>query len=132
MSITQKRRVEVELERAGWRVAVRETPTSDLWWWIDELWEIESEWSPRGARAFVTFLVDPQGPIFRRAGEHVMAVAITQHRPQNPGEASPEVYLRPRWERNVKELAAQIEALRSSRSEGAGQQGDEADKVRDG
>ena len=122
MSATQKRQVEAELERAGWRVAARDVPTSDPWW-IDELWEIESEWSPRGARAFVTFLVDPQGPVDRKAGEYVHAVAITRHRPQIEAEAGPKVFLRPRWEsRNVQELVTHIEALRASPTEGAGQQ----------
>jgi hypothetical protein len=132
VSAAQKRQVEAELEHAGWRVAMREVPTNDAWW-IDELWVIESAWSPQGARAFVTFLVDPQAVSERQHGERVWAVAITRHRPPTPAEAKPHVPLRPRWEtRNLKELRALVGALRSSRPEGAGQQSVEADKARDG
>jgi hypothetical protein len=133
MSLAQKRQIEGELERAGWRIAARETPTGDPWW-VDELWEIESEWSPRGQRAVVTFLVDPQAPSERKSGEHVGAVAMTRERPHTAADARPEVPLGPRWEsRKIKELIPHIEALRTNSSlERAGQQHVEADKAREG
>ena len=113
MSASQKRDVEAELAKAGWRVVVREMPVTDPWW-IDEQWQLESEWSPRTAHAFVTFLVDPQASQTRKRGEEVWAVAITRLRPKSAAEATPVVPLGPRWEnRNLKELERHVHALRT-------------------
>ena len=131
MSASQKRDVEAELAKAGWRVVAREMPATDPWW-IDEQWRLESDWSPRTAQAFVTFLVDPQASQTRKSGEEVWAVAITLLRPKSDAEAKPVVPLGPRWEsRNLKELERHIHALRTSNPDDAGQQQDEADEARD-
>src|SRR5688500_9571812 len=97
MSVSQKRQIASALERAGWRVAVRESPTEQ--WWLDELWELESEWSPRGVTAFVSFLVDPAVVSDRKPGKHVWAVALTRERPVDRLAARPAVPLGPRWEK---------------------------------
>src|SRR5262249_36559732 len=112
-------------------IAEREIPAADPWW-IDELWEINSEWSPRGQRAFVTFLVDPQAPPHRRSGDNVWAVAITRDRPSAVADARPQIPLGPRWEsRSIPQVVVQIEALRETIPGRAGQQQVEADKARE-
>ena len=59
--ITQRNRIFELLPRYGWEVKNVEdhlrNPTGEDWF-IDELWEIESVWSPNGLRVWVTFVVD--------------------------------------------------------------------------
>lgn len=51
-------------------------------WWADEIWRLESAWSPVGARAYVTFLVDPQSSTRnRKKGQDVWAVKASPVRP---------------------------------------------------
>jgi hypothetical protein len=121
MSASQKRQVEALLEDCGWRVSSRDVAPGE--WWVDERWVLESNWSPRGAVAHASFLVDPQAVTDRRPGEHVWAVAVTRQRPSERLEATPVVPLRPHWERrNLDELRRHIEALREERSSSAGEQ----------
>lgn len=62
----------------GWRVARIE---EDLDWWADEMWQLESVWSPVGSRAYVTFLVDPQFEGARKKGDAVWAVMASLFKP---------------------------------------------------
>jgi hypothetical protein len=47
------------------------------------MWLLESKWPPVGARAYLTFLVDPQTPDFksRKRGQDVWAVKLSAERP---------------------------------------------------
>jgi len=54
---TQRAELLSQLSENGWRIASIE---QNLEWWADEMWLIESTWSPVGSNAYVTFLVDPQ------------------------------------------------------------------------
>jgi hypothetical protein len=53
----QQRELENLLDRHGWQVIHREH--TELEWWQGEVWTLESQWSPRGFRLYLTFLVDP-------------------------------------------------------------------------
>lgn len=66
------------LPEHGWRLAMIE---EDLEWWADEMWLLESVWSPVGSRAYVTFLVDPQFDGSRKKGEAVWAVMASLFKP---------------------------------------------------
>ena len=69
-----------QLSEHGWRVAsVKEI----LEWWADEMWFLESEWSPVGSPAYVTFLVDPQFDGSRKKGEAVWAVMASPAKPMS-------------------------------------------------
>jgi hypothetical protein len=74
-------RVEIEslLAEHGWNIAGVEDQA--LEWWADEIWVLESAWSPVGAQAYVTFLVDPQSPPNRKKGQDVWAVKASAVRP---------------------------------------------------
>lgn len=69
-----------QLPKYGWSVAGIE---EELEWWADEMWQLESVWSPPGCRAYVTFLVDPQFDGVRKKGEAVWAVMASPGRPDN-------------------------------------------------
>ncbi len=58
------------------------TDGAGLEWWADEIWLLESSWSPVGARAYVTFLVDPMATTAdRKKGQDVWAVMASPARP---------------------------------------------------
>ncbi len=51
-----------------------ESAWSNLEWWEDEIWILESLLSPKELKIYMTFLVDPQAAIYeRKRGEHVWA-----------------------------------------------------------
>jgi hypothetical protein len=70
-----------QLPHHGWRIL----PVADheLEWWADEMWLLESIWSPVGSLAYLTFLVDPQIPHSRtrKTGEAVWAVMVSPLKP---------------------------------------------------
>jgi hypothetical protein len=74
------------LEVDGWDIA--ENVTDDLEWWADEIWQLKSRWSPVGAVAFVTLLVDPQWHGNRRKGEGIWAVGSSAELPRDRTEAT--------------------------------------------
>ena len=98
-SYTQRNEIEADLPETGWRLAERRIPGE---WWVDELWTLESVWSPQGRRAYMVFLVDPQWDKPRRFGEAVWAVAVAKTQPENPMDLASNrtVPIRPRWERD--------------------------------
>jgi hypothetical protein len=75
---TQRTVLLTVLPEHGWRVARTE---ENLEWWADEMWLLESTWSPVGSRAYITFLVDPQFDGSRRKGEAVWAVMASLYKP---------------------------------------------------
>ncbi|HJX93427.1 MAG TPA: hypothetical protein VJ372_23235, partial [Pyrinomonadaceae bacterium] len=66
------------LSEHGWSAAKIE---EDLEWWADEMWQLESVWSPVGSLAYVTFLVDPQFEGNREKGEAVWAIMASLFKP---------------------------------------------------
>ncbi len=55
---------------------------TDTEWWADEVWVLKSDWSPVGAKAYLTFLVDPQHTPPRKPGENVWAMRISKEFPE--------------------------------------------------
>lgn len=110
LSATQRSQILAALPEAGWRLAARRTSEA---WWIDELWELESVWSPQGRTACLVFLVDPQWDGPRRFGEAVWAVACSGRRPERwtDSDSSEMVPIRPRWERDREDLWALLRRL---------------------
>lgn len=70
--ITQKREIQAEIEKNGWKIV----NVDDYEWWENEVWEIASDWSPVGAKAFITFVVDPQIIVDKNAVWAVLASLI--------------------------------------------------------
>ena len=78
-------RLASSIERAGWAVA--RVHTEDLDWWADEIWELNSRWSPMGAVAFIVFLVDPMRKLPREKGQGVWAAGYSASLPTTRAEA---------------------------------------------
>lgn len=79
-------KVQEHLESDGWEISSIVDPDI-LDWWADEIWKVSSVWSPKGATAYVTFLVDPQHEGIRRKGEAVWGVGCSKKFPGSPRDA---------------------------------------------
>jgi len=99
------------LERSGWERAQVHADT--LEWWADEIWEVKSRWSPSGAVAFVTLLVDPQWEGPRRKGQGVWGVGWSAAFPTSRIEAESGGTLRTRA--SVDEIVAFVGGIHASR-----------------
>ena len=102
-SSTQRHEILAALPETGWRLAERRVPND---WRVDELWTLESVWSPLGQIAYLVFLVNPQWDGPRRFGEAVWAVAVARKRPAHRTDLGSfeTVPIRPRWERDREAL----------------------------
>ncbi len=63
MKTQQRDEIQKQLRGNGWEICAIEdystTPSADAWYLV-ELWQIRSRWSPVGAELFVSFVLDPQ------------------------------------------------------------------------
>ena len=105
-----------QLPEHGWRVAGAE---ESLEWWADEMWLLESVWSPVGSRAYVTFLVDPQFDGPRKKGEAVWAVMASPAKPMSRLQVEGEftLSLGQGWKKRLPAFFDHLSALRSKSKE---------------
>lgn len=112
----QRAEIENQLGKHGWHIVVLESHA--LEWWADEIWRLESAWSPVGAQAYVTFLVDPQSSTFtrnRKKGQYVWAVQASPDIPVDrlivTGEFT--LSLGQGWKERLPEFLEHLDALRN-------------------
>lgn len=106
--LTQKRRIQTEIENNGWKIV----EIDDFEWWENEVWEIESKWSPIGAKAFITFVVDPQIIVDKNA---VWAVLASLIRPTHWQDESTDFTLvfNNKWKDNLPALIEFLSKIRN-------------------
>lgn len=112
---TQRTEILNQLSSRGWRVT--SINDSQLEWWADEMWLLESLWSPVGCHAYVTFLVDPQSPHSqtRKKGEAVWAVMASLMKPAN-WQSSGENFtltLGQAWQNRLPDFFEHLDGLRN-------------------
>lgn len=100
------------LETDGWQI--EEIYSIDLEWWADEIWKLTSTWSPNSAKAYLTWLVDPQHDGLRRKGQSVWAVGASKKFPDSSREAQSEgaVSLNKSFKQELEEFSLNLENLR--------------------
>lgn len=100
-----------QLPEHGWRVAAVE---EELEWWADEMWLLESVWSPVGGHAYVTFMVDPMFGVDRKKGQGVWAVMASPDRPGGRLNVEGEftLSLGQGWKGRLPEFFGHLSALR--------------------
>lgn len=105
-----------QLTKHGWRVAGAE---ENLEWWADEMWLLESVWSPVGSCAYITFMVDPQFDGDRKKGEAVWAVMASPARPLSQLQVEGEftLSLGQGWKNRLPAFLDHLSALRSKSKE---------------
>lgn len=113
---TQRTELLNRLPEHGWRVAGVE---ENLEWWADEMWLLESVWSPVGSRAYITLLVNPMAAPNRRKGEAVWAVAASSAKPTGrlSAEGGSMLSFGQGWEGRLPEFFDQLSMLRSQNAE---------------
>lgn len=119
---TQQKQLIDQLQRFGWQVVTRET--DNLEWWADEIWIIESSWSPQGQKFFLTFLVDPQWDGHRQKNQGVWAITASRQKPNSRQEAKgdPIISLKPKWEQRLPDFIAALSSLRDGLSNNSDKQ----------
>ncbi|HEV2801842.1 MAG TPA: hypothetical protein VGW12_15305 [Pyrinomonadaceae bacterium] len=111
------------LPKQGWNVvnvADADSEWPKLEWWADEIWILQSFWSPQDCRVYLTFLVDPQWPIQgRQKGEGVWAVKASLKRPRQWMWEEGEVYLTlgQGWQQMLPGFFEDVAALRNRKPE---------------
>lgn len=109
MGEPDKANLQAELERAGWRVD-RHNGND---WWEHENWELTSAWRYTHAKAWLTFLIDPQSDT--SAIGAVWAIAVTLEKPTSRMEAGRSaIRVSPRWPERMKEIVVVASSLRPS------------------
>jgi hypothetical protein len=101
------------LPERGWEIA--EIEHAPLDWWTDEVWTVESRWSPVGFRLFIIFLVDPQSDVDRRKGQSVWEVSAAVEMPTDRVAAGegPVAGLSPKWKENLARYLDDLDAIRT-------------------
>ena len=103
------------LAQAGWSVSRTEQPFEHEWW-AAEFWVLESEWSPKGNRVWLTFLTDPMG-----GPDDVWAVQASATRPvQRPvGGSDPLTKLSTGWQKEMSSFVLALSRFRDTRGSDA-------------
>ncbi|MFN2393782.1 MAG: hypothetical protein ABR566_17695 [Pyrinomonadaceae bacterium] len=110
----QKTELFEQLSAQGWSFA--EVEDWQLEWWADEIWLLESTWSPVGSRAYLTFLVDPMVEDWqhRNKGESVWAAQVSPSKPES--RTSPPdsfvISLNQGWQKELPALLKHLSLLR--------------------
>jgi hypothetical protein len=101
-----------QLPTQGWEVAEIEQPFEDEWW-AAEFWFLESAWSPRGVRLYLTFLVDPMD------GRHgIWSVHASRERPkERPIGENPLMGFGHGWQQELRCFLAGLNELRIESSQ---------------
>lgn len=112
--ITQRTELLKQLPLNGWQVLSVED--SSLEWWADEIWLIESLWSPKGLSLYLTFLVNPMADSQRAKGQEVWAVGTSIGRPHDrfSAEGKPLLSLGHGWRSQLAEFFVGISELRNN------------------
>ena len=101
------------LHATGWEVT-RHAGERHYLAWYHEVWAVESRWSPRGLTLFLTFLTDPvpgnPNPFW--------LIGTSLRFPASATEATgePTLKMSPRWEHDLPQFVAALEALRQARA----------------
>jgi hypothetical protein len=117
--ITQRNRIFELVPEYGWEVInVEESLRGStlLDWFIDELWEVESVWTPKRLKVWITFVVDPMAPNLgeRKKGQGVWAVKTGLQKPTGWWIEDDEVglTLNSGWEKRLSEFFNGLSELR--------------------
>ena len=103
----QRQTIREKLIKNGWKIT--ELEKVELNWWANEMWRLESVWSPIGKTAFVTFLLEPENM------KYVWDIIVSKEKPVDWG-GNPNYFSLSlkRWE---KELAAFMKFLSDIRNQ---------------
>lgn len=86
-------------------------------YWIDEWWELESAWTPKGLKAFITFLVDLNCiSSARKKGEQVWAITASGEAARGDDVSEIFLSLNRGWEKRMPDFLQQLSRLREKQT----------------
>lgn len=106
--LTQKRTIQAEIEKNGWKII----KVDDFEWWENEVWKIESLWSPIGKQVIIVFLVDEMN---YKDKSDVWAVSASTERPIY-GKKPEHQYLltlNNKWEKQLPDFIKHLSEIRN-------------------
>jgi hypothetical protein len=107
----QRERILKELSRHGWDVI--ELEDYELDWWTDELWMLESTWSPIGRVAYVKFVIDPESVHSRPRRKGVAVWAIVASPYKKSEDEGFEMSLKQGWEKRLPDFFEHLNKIRN-------------------
>ena len=102
------------LECDGWDID--RVNKDDLEWWADEIWVLNSNWSPTGSVAHITFLVDPMHEGSRKKGEAVWGLGCSKAYPasRQDAESCATISFGKSFKIKIMDFQLQMESLRTN------------------
>lgn len=105
-----------ELRKAGWSLMPLEL-ASDCWW-ATEIWELKSKWTPIGATAHLSFLVNPLEEFDPNnvPDKAVWAIGLSKDLPQDWADTEQAVIpIKRRMKDAIAEIVAEAAELRTAK-----------------
>ncbi len=102
----QRQTIRKKVIENGWKIT--ELEKVELDWWANEMWRLESVWSPTGETAFITFLLEPE------YAEEVWEILVSKEKPLHWGGVPKSFSLSLKgWEKELPEFMKFLSALRN-------------------
>ena len=103
------------LPDAGWQVVSKEVDPKGI---DDEVWHIESTWSPQGAAAYLTLVIDPDPPISKG---RIWMVRASRNHPESGGQERHDdmnFYLEKQWIQRFPDFVKSLGRFRTESEQG--------------
>lgn len=108
----QKQTILEKITEIGWKVTELEKYKLD--WWANEMWLLESVWTPIGKTAFVTFLLEPENM------RYIWSILATEEKPVNwCGNPKSFSLSLKGWEKELPEFIKFLSEIRNQQSQNA-------------
>jgi hypothetical protein len=107
----QRQTIREKVVENGWQIIELEKAEFD--WWANEIWRLESLWSPIGETAFIAFLLEPE------YAKEVWEITVSKDKPGFRGENSNSFSLNIKssgWEKDLPEFMKFLSGLRNERA----------------
>jgi hypothetical protein len=119
----QKTELSKQLLKHGWNVSEVINPElewDNLEWWEDEIWILESIWSAKSPKVYLTFIVNPQSPIHgRKKDEGIWAAKASLERLEDWKSQEGVIFLGlgKGWEKDLPDFLKGVDELRNRKKE---------------
>ncbi|MEZ5345755.1 MAG: hypothetical protein R2681_09395 [Pyrinomonadaceae bacterium] len=100
----QRQKILEKVIENGWKVF--ELEKVELDWWASEMWELESNWSPVGTKAFITFLIDPMDM------DSVWAISASRKKPAERNDRCEFLLSIKAWKKNLPQFIESLSRIR--------------------
>ncbi len=107
--LTQKIKIKSKIEENGWKIYQLDNSE----WWENEVWEMESTWSPLGKRAFVVFENDPMSYDDKILEPWAVTTSPKRLKHRNGESGDFQISLTSNWQKDLPKLIEYLSTLRN-------------------